>query len=170
MVGSKQIFMKLHLIRHAKTAPTEFSVKDFERSLLTKGIIQSNVLAYYLSEHSISSKFTWCSDAIRTRETLSILKQVNDLGKIVYSPELYLCDRDIYLELIWKQKGDKDLLFIGHNDGISDLVNYFSGQNIVLKTSEFVSIEFSFDTWKEVSFDTGIITSRFRPEVYFPDL
>lgn len=136
---------------------------------MTKGIIQSNVLAYYLSINSISSELTWCSNAIRTKETLSILKQSNDFGKIVYSPELYLCDRNVYLKIIWDQKSNKDLFFVGHNDGISDLADYFTENDVILKTGEYVCIEFPVKSWKEVSFGTGKIISRFRPEVYFPE-
>lgn len=162
--------MKIHLIRHAKTAPTEFNGKDFDRTLMTKGIIQSNVLAYFLSENSISPELTWCSSAVRTTQTLSILKQSNEFGKIVYSPEMYLCDRNVYLKIIWEQKNNKELLFVGHNDGISDLASYFSDQDVILKTSEYICIDFPFDNWKEASVGTGTITARFRPEAFFPDL
>jgi len=149
--------MKIHLIRHAKTAPTELNGKDFDRALMTKGLIQSNVLAYHLSLNSISSELTWCSNAIRTRETLSILKQSIDFGKIVYSPELYLCDRNVYLKIIWEQKSNKDLFFVGHNDGISDLARYFTEDDLIMKTSEYFGIEFPFKNLKEVFVGNGKI-------------
>jgi phosphohistidine phosphatase len=161
--------MKIHLVRHAKTDPDSLSGKDFDRKLLSKGIAQANVLAFFFHENKIHLGFTYCSEAIRTTETLNILSFTNDLGKISFLKELYLADREVYLKLIWEQKHAKDLLIVGHNDGISSLASYLIEETCFLKTCGYVCIEFSANSWDEVSRGTGKLIEEFRPMVYLPD-
>lgn len=161
--------MKLHLIRHAKTDPTSISGKDFDRKLLPKGIIQANVLGYYLTAKLVRPFETFCSSAIRTKETLTILQSILDLGKIHLLDDLYLSDREVYLKILWELKHDKDILFIGHNDGISEFASYLLDEDLSMKTSGYLCIEFTAKGWEEVSRGTGKLLSEFRPAVYFPD-
>lgn len=161
--------MKLHLIRHAKTDPTSPSGKDFDRKLLPKGIIQSNVLGYHLKENSFKPYTTYCSSAIRTKETLSILQSILDLGKIQLLDDLYLSDRETYLKIIWELKHNKDLCFVGHNDGISEFASYLIDKELTMKTGGYLCIEFTGDSWEEVSRGTGQLINDFRPTVYFPE-
>lgn len=161
--------MKLHLIRHAKTDPTSISGKDFDRKLLPKGIIQANVLGYYLTAKLVRPFETFCSSAIRTKETLTILQSILDLGKIHLLDDLYLSDREVYLKTLWELKHDKDILFIGHNDGISEFASYLLDEDLSMKTSGYLCIEFTAKGWEEVSRGTGQLLSEFRPVVYFPD-
>jgi phosphohistidine phosphatase len=160
--------MKIHLIRHAKTDPTSLSGKDFDRKLLPKGIVQANVLAYYLLDHGVQPEITWCSDAVRTRETLSIIQRKIDPGKIVYSKDLYLADREVLLKKTWELKHGKELMIIGHNDGISSFASYLTDEQLIMKTGEYLCIEFTADLWQETSRGTGKIIANFRPSVFLP--
>lgn len=161
--------MKIHLIRHAKTDPNSLSGKDFDRKLMTKGIIQANVLGYYLKDQNIQVPFTYCSSAIRTKETLAVISKILPLEKISYTDELYLADREAYLKLIWDLKHGKDVMLVGHNEGISDFASYLLEEDILMKTSHYLCIEFDSKLWKEVSRGTGKIIADFRPSVHFPD-
>jgi phosphohistidine phosphatase len=161
--------MKLHLIRHAKTDQMSESGKDFDRKLLPKGIIQSNVLGYYLHEQNWSSAVVFCSTAARTMETLTILSNFVFMGKTLLLDELYLCDREMYLKIIWNLHHGKDLVFIGHNDGISQIASYLLEKDITLKTSGYLCIEFTAKNWAEVSRGTGHLVAEFRPQAYFPE-
>lgn len=161
--------MKLHLIRHAKTDQMSESGKDFDRKLLPKGIIQANVLGYYLHEQNWSSAIVFCSTAERTKETLTVLTNLVFMGKTILSDELYLCDREMYLKIIWNLRHGKDLVFIGHNDGISQIASYLLEKDITLKTSGYMCIEFTAKNWSEVSRGTGDLLAQFRPEVYLPE-
>jgi phosphohistidine phosphatase len=161
--------MKLHLIRHAKTDQSSESGKDFDRKLLPKGIIQSNVLGFYLHEQDLRSAVTFCSTAARTRETLTILNNLVFIGRTILSDDLYLCDREMYLKIIWNLRHGKDLVFIGHNDGISQIASYFLEKDITLKTCGYLCIEFTAKNWAEVSRGTGQLLAEFRPQVYLPE-
>jgi len=161
--------MKIHLIRHAKTSPSTLYVNDFDRKLLPKGVVQANVLGSYLNTKGIKPLSTWCSSAIRTKETLSILQHVNSMGEISLLNDLYLCDREIYLKKIWELNHGKELMIIGHNDGISEFASYLTGESIAMRTSDYYCIEFESKTWNEVSIGTGRIIDHFHPSVYLLD-
>lgn len=161
--------MKIHLIRHAKTAPSSISGNDFDRRLLTKGIVQANVLASFLKTKTIHPQLTLCSEATRTKETLLILQHSINLGEIIFSSELYLCDRETYLKDIWKLKKCKELVIIGHNDGISAFASYLCDESLNMRTCEYYCIEFETENWNEISIGTGKVIDHFHPSVFLLD-
>ena len=156
--------MKLHLLRHAKTHQKSPTGKDFDRELLPRGIAQSEALADYLQD-KISGIDVWCSDATRTRQTLGILAKTISLGHTSYFKALYLCSYRQYLSMLNHRRGGSELLIVGHNFGISDIANYFTGESSELRTGGYVCIEFDGLAWAEVSRDTGTIVDRYRPSV-----
>lgn len=159
--------MKLHLLRHAKTLPTSDTGKDIDRALSVKGISQSNLMGdYFKSVHGIEG--VWCSSAMRTRQTLDIVRYHKPLEQPHVLDDLYLCSRDQFLEMIWNHEGNKDLLIVGHNFGISDLATYFTNSRLEMRTSEYFCIEFECSNWKETSRGTGTIVDQFRPRVFVP--
>jgi phosphohistidine phosphatase len=155
--------MKLHIIRHAKTLQASLNENDFNRRLMERGILQANSLADYLKSKSISCD-VWCSEANRTRETLVILNEKCDFQKIEFFNELYLCSKRTFLELLWQDASDEDLIIVGHNFGISDLASYFLNDEIELRTGEYICIDFGKSARNETSNGLGEMTDRWRFE------
>ena len=156
--------MKLHLLRHAKTNPQSSTGRDFDRELLPKGIKQSEDLALFFQKE-VSVDTVWCSDAARTRKTLSIIQDINTFQELSYSEELYLCSREVYLNKLWNHDSSEDVLIVGHNFGISDLATYLTDIRIELRTSGYICIEFQADSWQETSRGMGEIIREYRPKV-----
>lgn len=156
--------MKLHLLRHAKTNQSSSTGRDFDRSLLPKGINQSQALGTVLGPY-LKDVEIWCSDASRTKETLSIIQRQLSLSKPKYLKQLYLASRDEILDMIWNHESDRDLLIVGHNYGISDVASYFLDENIELRTGGYLIIEFDIDSWEESSRGLGKKVLTYRPEV-----
>ncbi len=152
--------LQLHLIRHGKTERSSASGKDFDRCLIPLGKEQSYSVGQVLQ--NVGRPVVFCSSAMRTRQTLDEIRRVRQLPDALYLDQLYLCDTDTYLDLIWKQNETSELLFVGHNFGISDLVAYLTDSAIELRTGEYVVIEFDAEKWNEVSAGTGILTFRHR--------
>lgn len=154
--------MKLHLIRHGKTNYQSESGNDFDRKLRNKGEIQAVQLGKYLKD-IIKVEYVFCSSAARTVQTLELVSENTILPNIVFSDDLYLSPLASYLKLIWELKGENDVLLVGHNFGISDLVTYFTDELIEMKTAEYICIDFGLDSWKETSRGLGTISARYRP-------
>jgi phosphohistidine phosphatase len=156
--------MKLHLIRHGKAERESQSGRDFDRSLSDKGLAQTIDLGQYLKKH-IGALEVWCSDAARTRETLNSILNSCKLQEPKYFIDLYLCSKSDFLQHLWRRKSNEDLIIVGHNFGISDLLNYFVEDSIEMRTSEYYCIDFGDLASNETSQGTGVIADQYRPQV-----
>lgn len=154
---------KLQLLRHAKTNQYSDTGQDFDRSLLPKGIKQSEAMRIYFERQAIHPSAIWCSTARRTRETLNgVIPQAKH---VTFKDNLYLTiGKSMFQAICSKTEGDS-LLIIGHNNGISDLASYLSGKDIVMRTCEFIELTFNVNSWAEISQGFGTITLSFHPEV-----
>lgn len=157
--------MNLYLIRHAKTEKTATSGNDFDRKLAEKGHLQAEKLNEFIAKFDFSNVDIWCSDAKRTKQTLSYIDTHFPSTNIEFKNELYLASSAEIKELIWNTESDKDLLIIGHNEGISDIASYFLGEDIHLKTATIIQISFEAKSRQEWSADLGRIQTIFRPQV-----
>lgn len=156
--------MKLHLLRHAKTEPFSDSGKDLDRVLLKKGIAQAKDMAAFLKNASLNTKTVYCSDAKRTRQTLALIKDDCNFETIHYKSELYLSELSDLLNFVWSLPSEEEIFILGHNNGLSELVTYFTEEFIELSTCEYISIDFSVASWKETSKGNGSISARFHPQ------
>jgi phosphohistidine phosphatase len=64
--------VNLYLIRHAKTEKTATSGKDFDRKLAEKGHLQAEKLNDFIAKFDFKTVDIWCSNAVRTKQTLSL--------------------------------------------------------------------------------------------------
>ena len=155
--------MKLHILRHAKAAHS-IGELDIDRELAEKGIEQVSLLKEFL-KNDLKGPAVWCSDSTRTRMTFEGIKDVINPSSITFKPEFYLCSKETILEQLWNYSLDTEILIIGHNFGISDLLNYFTEESVLLETCEYVCIDFGKLKLNESSRETGVLTTQFRPEV-----
>lgn len=153
--------LQLHLLRHAKTEQFSPTGRDFDRYLMKKGLDQREDLKHFFKTIS-NIEHVWCSSSKRTRETL---EPIEGLPSATFSDDLYLCSYKTMLQMIWNLKDGGDVLIIGHNFGISDLVNYFCDSDIELRTGQYACITFECDRWSETFRGTGTISQLYRPEV-----
>lgn len=162
--------LTLHLIRHAKTNQVSPSGDDFDRPLLDKGVSQANVLGNYLQTHHIKLGKIICSSAVRTQQTRSVICQhLVEQCSFELSKKLYLCSYGQILDVIENLgKNEQTVTIIGHNEGISQLASYLSGESIHLRTSEMISLTFPFESWDHLISGTGVIIFQVRPEVFLP--
>ncbi|MCR9171772.1 MAG: histidine phosphatase family protein [bacterium] len=153
--------LQLHLLRHAKTEQMSPTGRDFDRPLMKKGLLQRDDLKHFFK--SITNiDHVWCSSAQRTRETLEALE---GLPQPTFYDELYLCSHKDMLKMLWESKLDGNILIVGHNFGISDLVSYFCDSDIELRTGQYACITFDTNSWAETFGGTGTIAQLYRPEV-----
>jgi phosphohistidine phosphatase len=157
----------LHVLRHAKTETQSALKKDFDRALIEKGKLQAEAVGNYLSEN-LPECITHCSTSKRTRQTIKLVEKAmkesaNKIGKITFSDDLYLASKDNLLSYVWDLGNSEHILLIGHNEGLSELVSYFSGQFKNLSTGDYICLEFECKNWNETSFETGKIIRSFSP-------
>lgn len=159
--------MKLFILRHAKTAQNSLSGKDFDRDLKKKGYRQLELMRNFFDSNFNSLNFkVYCSSATRTRSTLNELQSVLKEDQTSFHDELYLPSLNNLLKFIWNQNDkNENILLIGHNNGLSDLCSYISGEDVLLPTCGLIVYDFpDFSNINEISKETGIEKNRFFPK------
>lgn len=159
MVGK----IKLHLIRHGEAVTNSISGNDFDRKLSAIGIEEVRRLNSFLFHKNIDFDHCFCSSAQRTKDTSTLVLKNLLTNKIDFRDELYLADRIFLMKFICQTEQCENLLLIGHNEGISDLASYLTGENIYMSTSSYICIQFEVESWQLVSKEQGEIIEIFTP-------
>lgn len=158
--------MLLHILRHAKTNQFSRTGKDFDRELLEKGVIQCEKLREKLCDLILTPIEIHCSSSKRTTQTYSLIESGIKNKSISYNKELYLASNKNYLNYVNSLDTIQDILLIGHNDGLSELVSYLTDEDYHLKTCSFVTLEVNIDSWSELSKGLASIKQEYRPIVH----
>lgn len=151
---------KIILIRHGKANSGSETGSDFDRKLNEKGHIQANVIGHLLKEKNLQIDQIISSDAIRTSETIQIISQIINFpsSKINFQDNLYLCGLNELLQHCFKLNEEVNTVVIcGHNNGISDCLNYFTEADLELSTCGTAILNFKVNSWKEISKGLGAI-------------
>lgn len=149
---------RLILMRHAKSSWSDPAASDHERMLNKRGQKNARSVGDWLRSHNLRPDHILCSDAERTRETLSRL----NLGDIetTYSHGLYLAEPDVMFDALQAQSNDC-ILMVAHNPGCAmlaetlldqapqhpDFGNFPSGATLV--------VDFSISDWRDLRHDSG---------------
>ena len=157
----------LILVRHATAEDAGFGVKDFDRELVGKGLMESAVMGRWLSSKGFSPESYITSQAARAWKTAELVaEQLKfDKDKIVPLRDLYDTGLRGYLEAVNKAPAyAESVILFGHNPDISYFAEYLSGANIgSIKKAGIVVIEFEGFKWSEVSGKTGKFISYTTP-------
>lgn len=158
--------LHLFLLRHGKATKYQDDTSDFNRSLNKQGIAQVNQIGYILKTKGIKIDQILSSSAQRTMETAEIMNHFLNCKKIDFDRNLYLADSKSILTRIADYGKEKTLLFVGHNNGISDLAGYLTNQQTIMSTSQLIEVTFGVDSWKLISAGTGSINLNIKPDVH----
>ncbi|MEN9971732.1 MAG: hypothetical protein RIS20_79 [Bacteroidota bacterium] len=154
--------MNLHVLRHAKTNQNSPTGRDFDRELLPRGYEQLIELQAEIAAKTLSISRIFCSSAKRTRQTSTQIEELFPNATISFHDDLYLASKSVILNFITQLKTSEEILIIGHNEGLSDLVSYLSDTDIHLKTCGYVQLSFPFEHSGYLSSGTGSVVETFR--------
>ena len=151
---AKQLF----ICRHAKSDWGDAGLRDFDRPLNKRGQSNAPEMAQRLIKQNIYPELVVSSPALRALTTAKHYAQAWQIpaDAIQLEREIYEANVSSLLALIngFDNQYQKIAVF-GHNPGFTDLVNYFDGHIYNLPTSGVVILEFPFDSWAELSANTG---------------
>ncbi len=120
---------RLTLIRHAKAVPGTLTEADKARALTPQGTKDAYNLGTVLRRRDFTADVILCSTAVRTRETLTHITggYEKPIAPVQYLDTLYHASAERILEVA-ELCGEKYVVIIGHNPGISDLATRLAGQ------------------------------------------
>jgi phosphohistidine phosphatase len=113
----------LYLLRHAKSSWDDPALPDHERPLAPRGVRDAKRISKHLGRLGVTPALVLCSSAVRTQETLDLLRPT--LGEVAVQVEeqLYGASSEALLERIRSVSDEVgSVLLIGHNPGVQDLV------------------------------------------------
>lgn len=122
--------LKLLLMRHAKSAFALDQFSDHERPLATSGRQAVPKMATQMVELGLEPDLIYCSDALRTRETLELLiPALTKTPQIEITNALYQASAEDYLNFMTDKNPDCAILqIIGHNPTLESLLERLSGE------------------------------------------
>src|SRR5678816_3135105 len=116
--------LTLYLLRHAKSSWDDASQQDFERPLNNRGRKACAVIGEVIEEKGIDFDLVLVSTALRTRQTIELVKERAKLrGEVRYDERIYEATVSQLLEVIGQVDSDREsVLLVGHNPGIEELL------------------------------------------------
>lgn len=156
------LMFTLSLLRHAKSSWANPELSDHERPLAKRGAKAIPALAKFMRQEKLRPTLVLCSDAMRTRATLTLL--LAELGpptpRVVYDNALYLATPAAIRGAIASVDGaHAHVLVVGHNPGLHALALELVGEGdrkpLALLAREFPTgalavYAFDIGSWEDV--------------------
>jgi phosphohistidine phosphatase len=112
----------LYLLRHAKSSWDDPGLEDHERPLAPRGRRDAKRIAAHLRRLDRRPELVLCSSAVRTRETLELLRPAIDTSTVRVEETLYAASSDELLARIRRvPDAVASVMLVGHNPGLQEL-------------------------------------------------
>ena len=186
---------KLHLIRHAKSGPSDGTLADIDRPLNSRGLEACRLMAAHILKSGCQFENVFCSPALRTQTTIEQmaqqLSQENSRPQNVDPQEVHpqavypqkiqwTIDNALYAFeaaslMAWCQTLDdqmKEVVIVGHNNALTDFINQIArGQNgksaiANLPTCGYAQLALGDIAWSDLSAGTAELLSFLRPKMF----
>lgn len=150
---------RLVIIRHAKSMHESYVAADVERHLAGRGYGDIEQSVDFLKGKKIHPDLIVTSPAIRAYSTALIV--ANRFGyaadKMQLNSSIYDASLNSLMYVVQGLDDKCDTVFLfGHNPGLTELINALCGFTLTnLPTSGVALIEFPFNHWNEVDFESG---------------
>ncbi len=153
----------LYILRHGKAVKE--ARDDFHRTLAPRGQRDADAAGRWLNGRLAPNSPGLVSAALRTRETAE--RVAAQSGWHLPEPLVagYLASDWFWAQAImgWTHAADTGIV-VGHNPGVSGLIDSLSGQTDWLPTCGLVAIQFQVDAWNLVSRGSGTVVERWNPK------
>ena len=118
---------RLVVMRHAKSDWYSGAPEDFLRPLSERGLGDARRMGQWMAAEAILPEWIVSSPSRRTRETLSLFAEAagTDLEvRTEWVDALYHSSLESILAVLKTQRQRRDLMVLGHNPGLQDLIDY----------------------------------------------
>lgn len=145
----------LIIVRHAKS-DWHLHLSDFERPLNSRGKNDAPEMAQRVKSKSLKIDALVHSAAVRTTETAHYFVEVLNISHVISEPSIYEAELDNLTTCVsWTEASIQNLMLIGHNPGVSELIYYYTGQSLEMVTCAMACISFDVDEWSSLSRNSG---------------
>ena len=152
---------RLTLVRHAKSSWKDPERADFDRPLNKRGKQDAPRMGERLAARGERPDLILTSPARRARKTAKeIARKIGLPGEhLVLEAKIYEAETEALLEVV-RNLDDRweGVLLVGHNPGLTDLVNLLGNCGIEnLATCGVLRIDFDVETWRSIGPGSGAV-------------
>lgn len=150
---------RLYLLRHAKSAWDDPTLRDRDRPLAPRGRKAAKRVGRWAKGHAIRPELVLCSPAVRARQTLE--RVLPGLGEptVWFEITLYGAAAETLLARVRALSEEVDeAMLVGHNPGLHDLVLLLAAPGPQLEraqanvpTGALAELELGADRWADVA-------------------
>ena len=145
----------LIVMRHAETQGYFTASSDYERELTNKGRMDAHRASQWIGIQFQLDKILH-SSAVRTTQTAEIIQQACTPNLLSAKPNLYNCSTiELLQEVVNLPSEYTQVLLIGHNPGISQLVTNLTSERLSMQPAEIACIQFEIDDWSHIVKGSG---------------
>jgi phosphohistidine phosphatase len=160
--------LTLYLIRHAKSSWDNPALRDFQRPLNERGLMDAPRMARYLAERGAKPDLMVTSPARRANTTAQFfaVQFGIDESDIVENENIYEASMQVLHRIISDLPDTaKTVLMFGHNPTFTDVANVFTDDLILnVPTCGIVRIESEADSWRSLYDGNTRVTACFFPK------
>lgn len=156
----------LLIMRHAKSNWNNTLLADHDRPLNERGERDAPAMGSLLLTRGLVPELIITSTAERARRTAALVAERSAYeGEIVPDKNLYHAGVDEFIEGLQQHPKEEDIVMIvGHNPGVSELVDFLTDQPEPLTTGDIAVIRLHVADWRELDFETeGDLVEVLRP-------
>ena len=150
----------LTLLRHAKAASAEESVKDIDKPLSEQGIKDALKMGALLAKEGFKPDIVVCSSALRAVTTANnVLSEAGiPESRLKVDKRVYNASTSELMDVVksFDEYGAEHVMMIGHNPGFSDLCNrLLNDEAVELHTCDLAQLHLDLDKWSACEIGCG---------------
>lgn len=149
---------RLIILRHAKAAWDFDNISDFNRPLTPSGEKSAELIGLFINEKQSNPCLMVTSSAKRAHSTAeTVAKKLNyPIENIITDENLYMAWSTVIMDTVrLTPKCVETCILIGHNPGVTDLVNDLGVRLDHLNTASAICFEFNTNKWNKISKDNA---------------
>ena len=141
-------------------------MRDFDRPLASRGREDCAIIGAFIEEKRIDFDLVLVSTAVRTRETIELVKdRARFRCEVRYDERIYEATTSRLLEVLSQIDNDRQsVLLVGHNPGIADLLALLVGDHLQVLTATFAKIDIGASAWSASLVNNGTLDWIVRPK------
>jgi phosphohistidine phosphatase len=155
MITNKPRNKTLYILRHAKSDWSDRTLSDFDRPLNKRGIAQVPQIAAVLAAKNNFPQAIISSPANRAFSTAKIVAISVGITENQIGSEKRVYEANIFTLMYLLQETSNEidcLLLVGHNPGVSGLVNTLSKQKAApIPTCALIELELEIEAWEDIA-------------------
>lgn len=155
----------LFLLRHAKTAQNSPTGRDLDRPLIEEGRRDASLVGQFLRREKLAPDVIISSPAARARQTIGLAGEAAPLStETRLDARIYEAGAEQLLEVVSEvEDGVETLLLVGHNPGLSDLIELLTDAYTPMPTATLARIDLDTDAWNKVRAAKGKLAFAITP-------